>query len=344
MKIAIDCRYIGKSGIGRVCEGILDALDYGAHEYFLFGDRRKLEGYAKKGAHLVEDLSEPYSFHGLRTFDRSLNKRCDAILIPNFLIPFGVKIPILSVMHDLAFLDVKETTKGFKDKLVKKTLLKRCMKKSRWVSCVSEFTRSRCEYHYGKLAKKCYVNYNGLSRDLIAYAAAHPAAEKEDKVVFVGNVKAHKGISVLLSAFAKVGGGMKLKIIGQKENFLTGMKFDEQAYRNVEFTGRLGDEELSAEIASAKYLVLPSRYEGFGLPPLEALVLGTQPIVSDIPVFREVYAGLPVKYFRTEEELRAALAEPPQPFDVKAVTETIVKRYDYQRQARAILEKLETLA
>lgn len=297
------------SGIGRVCEGILGELDFSAHEFYLIGKRERLQKY--EGAVIVEDDSDPYSFGGLRSFKRELNRICDALFIPNFLVPFGVKLPVYTIMHDLAFLDVRETTRGFKDRLIKKILLKRCMKKSRRVACVSAFTLERCRHYYGKLADKCFVNYNGISRQVLDYAKSHPAAEKRDQIVFVGNVKPHKGLKTLLAAFAELGGETKLKIIGERDSFLTGLRLDESAYKNVVFTGKLGDEELFAEIACSKYLVLPSKYEGFGLPPLEALVLGTQPIVSDIPVFREVYRDLPVKFFSAEEELTKLLSEEP---------------------------------
>ena len=112
----------------------------------------------------------------------------------------------------------------------------------------------------------------------------------------------------------------------------------ESAYRNVEFTGRLTDEELLPAIARAKYLVLPSVYEGFGLPPLEALVLGTQPIVSDIPVFREVYEGFPVVFFQGEEELARALALPPEEINCR---EEVLSRYSYARCAKTILEHIK---
>ena len=48
MKIAVDCRYIGHSGIGRVCEGILDNLDYSEHEYYLIGQKKYLEKYPEQ--------------------------------------------------------------------------------------------------------------------------------------------------------------------------------------------------------------------------------------------------------------------------------------------------------
>ncbi len=335
MKIAIDCRYIGMSGIGRVCEGILGALDFSAHTYYLIGKREKLQKY--EGAVIVGNDSDPYSLGGLRAYPKALNRVCDALLIPNFLVPFGVKIPVYTVMHDLAFLDVKETTRGGKDRLIKKTLLKRCMKKSRRIACVSAFTLERCRHYYGKLADKCFVNYNGVSEQVFAYAKAHTAAEKEDQIVFVGNVKPHKGLKTLLAAFSRLGGETKLKIIGEKDNFLTGLRLDENAYQNVVFTGKLGDGELFSEIARSKYLVLPSKYEGFGLPPLEALVLGTQPIVSDIPVFREVYAGLPVKFFSTEEELTRLLSEVPE---VPQCAEAIAAAYNYAVCVSGLLSEI----
>ena len=142
---------------------------------------------------------------------------------------------------------------------------------------------------------------------------------------------------MLLSAYEKSGCGMTLKIIGEREAFRTGMEIDEKKYRGVEFTGRLGDEELFKEIASARYLVLPSKYEGFGLPPLEALCLGTQPIVTDIPVFREVYGGLPVKFFRTEEELSALLCTPPEKVDCR---QEVLERYNFERTNRLILDRI----
>ena len=338
MKIAIDCRYIGMSGIGRVCEGILDALDFSAHSFFLIGKREKLQKYP---AEIVEDSTNPYSFGGLRSFPKELNQTCDALFVPNFLIPFGVKIPVLTIMHDLAFLDVKETTRGFKDRLIKKVLLKRCMKKSKSVACVSRFTLERCEHYYGKLAKKCFVNYNGISENVFSYANTHERAEKKDQIVFVGNVKPHKGLTTLLSAFSELGGETKLKIIGEKDTFLTGLQLDESAYKNVVFTGKLSDEELFFEIARSKYLVLPAKYEGFGLPPLEALVLGTQPIVSDIPVFREVYQGLPVKFFGSEETLTAEMRAASDQVNCSA---EIAERYSYSACAKIILGKLYGLA
>jgi len=337
MKIAIDCRYLGKSGIGRVCEGILDALDFSAHEYVLIGKGDALKKYTE--AKIIEDDSEPYTSKGLFSYAKEINRTCDVLIVPNFLIPFGVRIPVVSVMHDLAFLDVKATSRNFFDRLVKRVLLSRCMTKSKAIACVSRFTLGRCKKYFPRRAGKCFLNYNGVSEQVFSYAATHDVPEKKrDEIVFVGNVKPHKGLSILLSAFASLEGNTRLRIIGEKEGFLTGLALDEADYPNVEFTGKMENEALFEAIAGAKYLVLPSRYEGFGLPPLEALCLGTQPIVSDIPVFREVYANFPVLYFKNESELTEQLRRPPQKIDC---ADAVKAHYSFSACAAALIGKAE---
>ena len=144
------------------------------------------------------------------------------------------------------------------------------------------------------------------------------------------------GLNILLSAFSRVD-GLKLKIIGEKDNFLTGLSLDESAYDNVVFTGRISDEELFNEIRSAKFLVQPSLYEGFGLPPLEALYLGTQPIISDIDVFREVYKELPVVFFDGEKDLTEKLKRNSEAVDCR---ELINNRYNYKNFVRNILIRI----
>jgi len=51
-------------------------------------------------------------------------------------------------------------------------------------------------------------------------------------------------------------------------------------------------------LAESALLIQPSLYEGFGLPPLEAMILGTHAMISDIPVFREIYSDFPVVFFK----------------------------------------------
>lgn len=338
MKIAIDCRYMGMSGIGRVCEGILDHLDYTQNIFYLIGSVSMLQKY--RNAIVLADESNPFSKRGLLRFNKKrINRECDAIVIPNFIIPIGIKIPVHIVMHDLIFLDVKESVNGKIDYLIKKFLLKRGIKKAISVACVSQFTKHRCEHYFPKYADKCYVNYNGLSEDIKEYKRTHMQSEKENTIVYVGNVKRHKGLPILLHAFSRVGDPtLKLKIIGEREGFLTGLNLNEDDYPNVEFTGKLENEELFLQIQRAKFLVQPSVYEGFGLPPLEALYLGTQPIISNIEVFQEIYSGFPVQYFIDEDDLAEKLIQKPDSVECADNVETI---FDFQNFTLKILRVIQ---
>ena len=60
----------------------------------------------------------------------------------------------------------------------------------------------------------------------------------------------------------------------------------------------MSDEQLLSYLKNADLLVQPSLYEGFGIPPLEAMSLGTPVLISDIPVFKEIYETFPVTYFK----------------------------------------------
>lgn len=331
---------MGKSGIGRVCQGILDNLDYSAHEYYLIGKKKFLSEYS--GATIIENDTDPFSVKGMLSFNsKEINKKCDAIIIPNFIIPIGIKIPIYSIMHDLIFLDVKESVNNKLDYTIKRFLLKRCMKKSKKIACVSGFTKSRCEFYFSKYADKCFVSYNGISKELMAYKRKRKGVpEKENTIVYVGNVKRHKGIKTLLSAFSEIDNGLTLKIIGERDGFITGLNLDESAYKNVEFTGRLGEDELYSAIERAKFLIQPSIYEGFGIPPIEALFLGTKPIISDIEVFKEIYADLPVEFFKVEDsaDLKNKILTASNKVDITDAD--ILNKYDFEKFTQNILRQI----
>lgn len=94
---------------------------------------------------------------------------------------------------------------------------------------------------------------------------------------------------------------VKLIVVGKYDDMRTSDKelLNESSLNEnkVVFVGQKSDEELYSLISDAEALIQPSRYEGFGIPPLEALFLHTKVIISDIPVFKEVYSKLPVIFF-----------------------------------------------
>ena len=98
----------------------------------------------------------------------------------------------------------------------------------------------------------------------------------------------------------------RLVIVGNADNFRTAdssisEEISKMPANTVEFTGRISDSELKHYYQKANLLIQPSLYEGFGMPPMEALKLGTNCIISDIPVFKEIYENLPVIFFKTQD-------------------------------------------
>lgn len=228
---------------------------------------------------------------------------CDCYFSPYCNIPGGIKVPVFSTIHDVVFLDVKGLTSAL-GKAGRKFFYQRAVNLSEEVFTVSKFSASRILANL-HCKKPVTVVYNGIPKYLASPLV--PAPDKKDQVLFVGNIKKHKGLKTLLDACElawKQGFSSKLVIVGNKDNFRTG---DEETVRRlgtlpqdkIEFTGKISNDKLKVLYAQSNLLVQPSLYEGFGMPPLEAMSQGTPAIISDIPVFKEIYERFPVEFFKT---------------------------------------------
>lgn len=303
MKFAIDCRMIGSGGIGTYFESVLPYL-LKNYECLLFGKDKDIEKYKNFGnAELKRCEIDTFSVNELIHFPKDLLKeinKCDIYYTPYCNIPNGIKIPIYSTIHDVVFLDIKGLSSTI-GTFIRKIFYKRAISKSEVVFTVSKFSAERIKHHL-KTKKDIVVTYNSVPEWFINKGNE----KKENVILFVGNIKRHKGLHILVTAFNKVvSQGLKaqLLIVGNADNFRSqdSSIFEEiDKNENIKFTGRISDEELKNLYASSSLLVQPSLYEGFGMPPLEALTMGTNVIISDIPVFKEIYKEFPVTYFESE--------------------------------------------
>ena len=137
----------------------------------------------------------------------------------------------------------------------------------------------------------------------------------------------------------------RLLIVGSKENFCTSdTELDalmrEAEKKGIEFTGFVPDEKLKTLIEEARLLVQPSLYEDFGVHPLQALYSGTRAVISDIPVFKEIYGRLPVTFFKAGDaddlarKIAAAYSDQSPFLPVERV-------YSYRFSAQAVLKRIE---
>ncbi|MCL2185386.1 MAG: glycosyltransferase family 4 protein [Treponema sp.] len=353
MTVTVDCRMIDASGVGTYLRGILPFFLQSGNNFLLLGDARRLSCYTQyKNAEIIHYNKKSFSLNELFFFPSELKKtinRADLFFSPFFNIPAGIDIPVFTTIHDIIFPDMPQlySKAGL---AVRMRFLGRAHKKSKKIFTVSEFSKSRIEYHLGK-SKPVIVAHPAVQPSFLEYMAKTINIKKKKTVVFLGNIKKNKGLACLLDAFAlakKEGLGHRLIIIGEKEKFrssdsslLKEINFlDDDAFT---FTGHVSSEKLMEYLSEASLLVQPSLYEGFGLPPLEAMVLGTGALISDIPVFREIYGGYPVTFFRCgdcaelkEKMLSLLSGEPP----VINLPDDLLSKYTFEKTASVIMREL----
>jgi glycosyltransferase involved in cell wall biosynthesis len=113
----------------------------------------------------------------------------------------------------------------------------------------------------------------------------------EDYAVMVGWVDPRKDVATAVAAHERTVGDHPHDLVLVGSGHPTFASVAQPRGDRIKFLGHAGDDDLVALLTGAKVLLYPSRYEGFGLPPLEAMACGTPAVVSDIPVLRESTAG-----------------------------------------------------
>lgn len=351
MKIAVDCRMSGMSGIGVYLDNI---LTYFISEnpditYLLIGDKSKLKCYEHNPQCKILQTDVPiFSIKEVFGFPTKEINQCAVFYSPNFNIPFGIKIPIYATIHDVVFLDVKGLTSRI-GKSLRWIVLWRTIRISKKIFTVSNFSKKRIQFHFKKTPEIIIAN-SGINRELRDFKGNSQSPYTFKYILFIGNIKKNKGLDILLQAYDQLqekGITHKLVIVGDYENFKTAdssiIRRTEKLKEYVVLTGKITNEQLYNTLSHATLLVQPSVYEGFGLPPLEALYLGCNVLISDIPVFHEIYEKLPVTFFKvnnvndlTEKILRCLQEEPSKP----SIKKDIDHLYSLSRSAQLILTHL----
>ena len=355
MKIAIDCRHIDSSGIGVYLKGCLPFFLDTKNEFILFGNSGQLQfADQNKNTKIIHCTVKPFSPRDTFFFPKIILKQinsADIFYSPSFNIPGGIKIPIYTTIHDIVFPDMPELTSKI-GLVLRMWFFRRAYKKSCIIYTVSEFSKSRITFHLGKL-KPIIVTYSAIQYSFIKYKVKAGNISKNETIIFIGNMKKNKGLGCLLDAFKKAkneGLPHNLVIVGNSENFRT---VDNLSYKiielfenkNIYFTGYIFDELLMDYLSQASLLIQPSLYEGFGLPPLEAMVLGTPALISDIPVFKEVYKDFPVTFFRTgdSDDLKNKMMDiliknksSSNKTSVPILSGELVKKYTFEKTSKII--------
>jgi glycosyltransferase involved in cell wall biosynthesis len=244
--------------------------------------------------------------------------RVDVFHATNFVLPPLHKAAGVVTVHDLSYLRYPETVSAAS--LRYRQLVPRSLKRATVVCTPSEAVAAEIRDVYSPA--EVVVTPLGVDESWFAVPAPDPtwlAAHNlpTEYLVFVGTLEPRKNLKTLLAAYARLKEPPPLVLVGPP-GWGPALELAGLSPESVITPGYVDQPTLQRIVAGATALVLPSVYEGFGIPPLEAFACGTPVVASDIPVIREVTGG------------RARLA-PPE--DVDAWVEALRRAIDAPRDA-----------
>jgi glycosyltransferase involved in cell wall biosynthesis len=175
-------------------------------------------------------------------------------------------------------------------------LLPRALKKCDGVLTDAAVTRELLVAVYGLEADRIHVVPIAVDAEFFR-PRANNSESRPPYLLSVGSTWKHKNIAELLRSHECWAPKYRLKIVagtGQYVESLKGLASALELGDRVEFLTGLAATELLSLYQNCSALVYPSLMEGFGLPPLEAMACGRPVIVSDIPLFRELYGETPI--------------------------------------------------
>jgi len=211
---------------------------------------------------------------------------------PSFSVPIGYCGPLALTIHDANHLVFPEHY-GRLHGYYYRHVVRPGALRARLVLTVSYFAQREIERRLRIPQGRVRVVYNGVDARFRPFPEAEVEAFRRERglpdrfVLYVGNTKPHKNLGLLLDAFARLGGDLSLVICaGPRANEL--LRRSGLPRSRVQVLESLSDAELPLLYAAARVFAFPSLYEGFGLPPLEAMACGTPTVVSRAASLPEV--------------------------------------------------------
>lgn len=277
-QVVFDTRWIGPHGIGRFASEV--------------SSRSGMEPINISGRPL--DLIDPW-----RLRQALLHQRPEHFFSPGFNAPLGRPCSFSLTVHDLIHLEVaaeRTVAKSFYYDLV----VKPAMKNSKVIFTVSEYSRERILEWSCIAPDKVVCVGNGVdtafSPDGDSWQSARPY------LLYVGNQKPHKNVENLVKAYAasRLSESMDLLLTGRLSDKVRETAVRSGVGNQVVGLGLVPEEGLPKLYRGAFAVVMPSRYEGFGLPLVEAMASGVPVLSSNRTSLPEV-GGDAVEYFDPDD-------------------------------------------
>jgi glycosyltransferase involved in cell wall biosynthesis len=310
MRIAIDARKLRDFGIGTYLRNILIELSRldRSTEYVVLCRPDDVESGEVLGANfrMVPETAPPYSIAEQFRIPLALAREGVRLVHePHYVLPPLVRCRSVVTIHDCIHLMFPEYLPNKLAHVYAKGSMWTASRKADRILTVSEASKRDILRFFKVRPEKVVVVYNAIDERFLAppdetrmdlvrqrYQLDHPF------VLYVGNIKPHKNIERLIAAFGRARSqchdDLKLIIIGDEISKYPALRQSVHKHKldkHVRFLGFQPMETLAAFYRLARAFVFPSLYEGFGLPPLEAMACGAPVVTSNVSSLPEVAGG-----------------------------------------------------
>jgi glycosyltransferase involved in cell wall biosynthesis len=375
VKIAVDIRRMTEFGIGTYIRNVVRALGRldRQNKYILIGSPKKVEeiGPLPPNFHtvaLLEPDSTPKGFFQFRNTVKRL--RCDLVHIPHlFWLPRALPCQYVITVHDVLEHMYRAREHSGLRRSLHFHLTRRVLRGASRIFAVSQFTKNEIQQLFGVSPARIEVVYNAIDerflrghateadRQLIAarYLVTYPF------LLYAGAISPHKNLIRIIEAFSALKtelekdqkvSDLKLIIIGDDLSGHPDLRrtvIKSGVQNDVRFLGFVPIEVLRIFYDAAKIFVFPSLYEGFGLPPLEAMAHGTPVVTSNTSSLPEVTGQAavlvnPENVFEIMHALHRVLVDQSLREKLKQRGQEQSKRFSWDSSVRRILAVYEEVA
>lgn len=294
MRIAIDARMIkpgSMHGIARYAYELLRgiAARKTAHEYHVIinADSPLLSESWPCNFMFVPVKSAWISFREQIEIPRLLQKRAiDLFHAPSFVAPLLTPCKMVMTIHDLNHLVLPQFYTPF-HQMYYRVFVRSCIQRSHYILTVSQFSKKEIVRNLVLSAEKVFVTYNGVSaqyRQIVDQSMLDYVREiyelPEQFILCVSNNKPHKNVHQLVKAYCHADIDIPLVLASPVDPALLRMVEAFNKKHLLYFSKFIAEDHLPAVYSMTKLFVYPSTYEGFGLPPLEAMCCGAPVVVA----------------------------------------------------------------
>jgi len=329
-RIGIDARFYGPvgKGLGRYTKELTDSLLEidDINDYVVFLGRDNFDEFKTENPRVKKVLA-PVRWYTLAEQIKMpfliWKEKIDLMHFHHFNVPVFCPSKFVVTIHDLILIKfpsrrasrlspylywIKNTAYYF--------VLRIALMRSEKIIAVSEFTKKDILENFKLDSDKIFVTYEGVSKNLLSLyregerrAILEKYQIKKPFLLYVGNAYPHKNLEWLIDVYfeSKYLLNFELVLVGKEDYFYKRLKDQvlnltrNGNFKRVIFPGYIPDEELSAFFQEASIYIFPSKYEGFGIPPLEAMA-NHCPVLSSNAASMPEILGEAAIYFNPENK------------------------------------------